>query len=178
MSTSVPPPRGGQQEATRTMSSTTATRPGAGAKNAADGSDADAPKKKSKKKLLIMVLVVVLVAAGAAYWFLFRGGDAEAAVEPEPEKGEVVALESVSINLAGGHYLKLGLALQQTADAAHAAEGSAALDAAIALYSGREMSELQDPTRREELKEELAHTVEELYHHEVVDVYLTEYVMQ
>ena len=86
--------------------------------------------------------------------------------------------EHGAVHLADGHYLKLGLGLQAVADVAHAPDGAKALDAAISLYSGREMSELADPVRRDELKAELKHKVEEKYHHDVVDVYFTEYVMQ
>ena len=143
------------------------------------GGGGDAPAKKGKKKLLIIV-AVVLVAAAAAWFFLLKPAPAEADAEPELVAGEVLPLEPISINLADGHYLKLGLALQLVEGAgAHAPiDGSPALDAAIALFSGREMAEIGDAAHREELKTELAHTLEEAYHHEVMDVYYTSYVMQ
>ena len=150
---------------------------------ASSGGGADgAPAGGRRKKLLALVGAVLLVAGGAA-WFLLLGpgASAEAAEpekEPEVELGDVVAVEPISINLADGHYLKLGLGLQTVADVAHEPDGSIALDAAITLYSGRSMAELADPTAREALKGELLHTLEEEYHHDVVDVYFTEYVMQ
>lgn len=156
------------------MSTATATRPGATA--AADGGEA-APAKKSKKKLLIVVVLVLALVGGAAYWFLLKPSGGEAA-EPKPEPGEVVALEAISINLADGHYLRVGIALQATADAAHAPEGSQALNLLIDTFTGRSLAELTDTTTRQALQEELTHEVEEAYHHEVMDVYFTEFVTQ
>ncbi|WP_299036263.1 flagellar basal body-associated protein FliL [uncultured Pseudokineococcus sp.] len=139
--------------------------------------EAEAPKKK--KLPLLIGAVVLLVAVAAGLWFFVLGGSsAEAAEEPAPEKGEVVALEPVSINLANGSYLRLGLALQQTADATHAAEGSEALDLAIKTFSGRTTEELNDLAVRDELKQELLVEVEEAYHQEVMDLYFTEFVTQ
>jgi flagellar protein FliL len=74
--------------------------------------DEEAPAKGGKKKLLLIVLVLLLAAGGAAYFFLFSGSSAKAA---EPEKGAVVTLDPIAVNLAGGGYLKIGIALQLTA---------------------------------------------------------------
>ena len=149
---------------------------------AGDGEDGT-PAGGRKKKLGLILGVVLLLAGGATAWFLLLGpgASAEAAepeAEPEVELGEVVAVEPISINLADGRYLKLGLGLQTIAVVEEELDGSLALDAAIALYSGRSMAELSDPTAREALKEELRGSLEEAYHDEVVDVYFTEYVMQ
>jgi flagellar protein FliL len=128
---------------------------------------------KSKKLLVIGLLVVV--AAAAAWFFLLRGGSAE----PEASKpGEVMALESMSVNLAGGHYLKVGLALQAVEGPAHEPDGSQALDIAIELLSGRDMAELASAEQRQKVKEELVHRISEAYHGDVMDVYFTEFVMQ
>ena len=148
-------------------------------KNGKGGGDDATGKKGGKKKLLIIVAAVLVVAA-AAWFFLLRPAPAEADAEPELVAGEVLPLEAISINLADGHYLKLGLALQlvEGAGAHTPIEGSKAQDAAIALFSGRDMAEVGDATQREELKAQLEHTLEEAYHHEVMDVYYTQYVMQ
>ena len=42
----------------------------------------------------------------------------------------------IQINLAGGHYLRIGLALQLTDSASKEIDGSKALDATIDLFSG------------------------------------------
>jgi flagellar FliL protein len=126
-----------------------------------------------KKKLVIIALVVV-VAAAAAWWFLLRT-PAEADAKPKP--GEVIALEPIQVNLAEGHYLSIGIALQEV-EGGHGADGSKALDAVIGLYSGRDVNELVKPEVREELKKELKKEIDHLYHHEVMDVYLTSFVTQ
>lgn len=143
------------------------------------------PEKKAgggRKKLIVIIAAVVVVAGAAAWFFLGRGGGAaaEPAAEPAPEPGEVVQVEPISVNLADGHYLRLGLGLQLTIDAGgHGPiDPSPALDAAISLYSGRAVAEVNDPATRDALKAELAGILEEKYHGEVMDVYLTNYVTQ
>lgn len=165
----------------RTMASTTtksSSKSGSGGKDAASA-EGETPKK-SRKKLLAVVAVLAIAGGGAGYTFFGPGKSAEAAEKkpPPPELGEVLVIDPISINLADGHYLKLGLGLQAVAEPEHAPEGSKALDAAIALYSGRSMEELSDPQARKKLKEELTSAVEEEYHDEVVGVYFREYVMQ
>ena len=128
-------------------------------------------KPATSKKKLIIVAVVLLVALGGAYKFLLAGGPTE------PQPGEVLVLEPIQLNLEGGHYLRLGLALQLTADA-HEADGSKALDAAIALLSGRSVDELGAPGKRDELKTELEEKLHEGYHGDVMEVYFTEFVTQ
>ena len=145
------------------------------------------PAKGGKKKLSVIIATVLVVALGAAYWFLAGPGagapedGAAAAAEPEYELGEVLPVEPISINLAGGHYLRLGFALQLIASAGSShgpVDASIALDAAIALYSGHTQEELADLDYREELKQELQDEVFDLYHEEVVAVYYTDFVTQ
>lgn len=142
------------------------------------------PEKKAKGgKALVIALVValvVLLAAAATWWFVLRPQDGAAAPveEKAPEKGEVVAVEPVSLNLAGGHYLRLGFSLQLTADAHEAPDPAVAIDHAIALFSGRTVAEVSDPKTREELRDELGKQLSEVYEGEVMGVYLTNYVTQ
>ncbi len=138
-----------------------------------------------KKKLLIIGLVAVLAIGAAAYFFLFSGGDAEA--EVVPEAGSVVLpVDPVAINLAGGSYLKLGLALQfslaydESAGGGHGGgatpDGSKALDIAIAHFSGPALNDVQ--TNREAMKAALQSEIVEAYHGDVMSIYYTEYVTQ
>lgn len=136
---------------------------------------ADAPAK-SKKKLIIIV-VAVLVVAAAVYMFVLKPKPA-ATEEPAPEPGTVLPLEAIQVNLEGGHYLRIGLALQQTLEVHEDLDGSKALDAAIELFSGKTIEELTDLKEREKLKKELVKELDHLYHHEVMDVYFTQFVMQ
>lgn len=155
--------------------------PGA-ADNAVAGGEGAEPAKSKKKPLLIVVLLVVLLGGGAGYWFLMgpgAGSGTEApAAEPEPEPGEVYTIEAISLNLAGGHYLRLGMGLQLTADIAHEPDPAKALDLAIGLFSGRGVQEVQSTEGREALRAELAELLDEAYHGEVMGVYFTDYVTQ
>src|ERR671926_954229 len=93
-----------------------------------EAAEEDAPAKGGKKKLLLVLAVLLLGGAGAAYFFLFAGSGEPA----PPEPGEVVSLEPVAVNLAGGGYLKIGVALQLTADVGEEApDGAKALDLVI-----------------------------------------------
>ncbi len=153
---------------------------GGGASSSTAAAEPEEKPTKSRRKLLVIVVVVVVVlAAGAgAYLTLFRGGG-EPAAEPAPEKGVVLTVDPVSLNLADGHYLRLGMALQLTKDVGEEAPDTArALDLAIALFSGRTVAEVSDPATRDALTAELATQLAEVYEGEVMDVYLTNYVTQ
>lgn len=143
-------------------------------KAAPDADEAAGGKKKSKKMLIIGAAGGLIAAAAAAYFLMFSGGG-----EPkEPVPGVVAPLEAITINLQDGHYLKLSLALQATADAHEPPDGSKALDLAIDQFSNRSVAELSTDKARHKAKEELLKKIEEAYHHEVMDVYFTEFVMQ
>jgi flagellar protein FliL len=132
----------------------------------------EAPPAKGKKVLLLGFLAVLVVAL-AAWWFMLR----PAAGADEPTPGEVLQLESIQVNLQGGHYLKIGIALQAVEGAEHV-EGSKALDATIEMFSGRTMGELGDPKKRTLLKEKLSEELDHRYHGEVMEVYFTDFVTQ
>lgn len=140
------------------------------------GEAPDAPAPRKSKKLLVIVAVVVVALAAAAYFFVFAP-QGEPKAEPAPEPGAVLAVEPMSINLAQGHYLRLGFGLQLTTKAADV-DSAKARDAAIALFSGRTVAEVSDPATRATLKFELATELAELYDGEVMGVYLTDYVTQ
>jgi flagellar FliL protein len=137
-----------------------------------------------KKKLILIVAVVLSAAAGAAYFFLFAGsGEAEAA---EPEHGGYVALEPIAVNLAGGGYLKIGITLEVTAEAAGGGHGGASVDGAKAydqIISTFSQAKPADVTgARDALKESLEQKIVEAYtEHDVpmvMGIYYTEYVTQ
>jgi flagellar FliL protein len=149
----------------------------------------DAPAEEdaapgSKKKMLVIALVAVLAIGAGAYFFLFSGsGEAEA--DPAAEAGSVVlAVDPVAINLAGGSYLKLGLALQFSLAYDESAgghgggepDGSKAMDLAIAQFSGAALSDVQ--TNREAMKAALQEAIVHAYHGNVSEIYYTEYVTQ
>jgi flagellar FliL protein len=130
-------------------------------------------EKGRGKKPLLVLLVVVLVLAGAAWWFMIRPAGADEA----PKPGEVLQLEPIQVNLAGGHYLKIGIALQAV-EGAEEVEGSKALDATIDLFSGTSMADLADRRKRHHFKEQLVEELDERYEGEVMGVYFTDFVTQ
>lgn len=123
------------------------------------------------KKLIILLAALAVVGAGA-WWFVLRPTP-----EGPPKPGEVVTLEPIQINLAAAHYLRVGLSLQLV-EGAHEVDGSKALDATIEIFSGKPMAEVNEPAGRTKLKKELQKRLDELYHHEVLEVYFTEFVTQ
>jgi flagellar FliL protein len=146
------------------MTSATMERP---TKAAADESEPSGGKKK-----LIVIALVLVLAGAAAWWFFLRpSGPAE------PEPGEVMTMEPIQVNLADGHYLRVGIALQLSADADEA-DGSKALDATIELFSGVEQADLVKAGQRKELKAKLEEKLHNDYHGDVLEVYFTEFVTQ
>jgi flagellar FliL protein len=148
-------------------------------KEAPEGDDDAA--KGGKKKLLIIGLVAVLAIGAGAYFFLFSGDSATA--EVAPVAGSVLVVDPVAINLAGGSYLKLGVALQYTAEfdagGGHGVavqDGSKALDLAIAQFSGAKLADVQ--SNREAMKAALQESIVKAYEHDVMSIYYTEYVTQ
>ena len=142
---------------------------------------ADAPKKSKKMLMIIVVAAVVLLGGGGAgAFFMMKGDKAEAA----PVKGSVTAIEEpLTINLADGHYLKLGFSLQQTAEAGtESVDTSEALELAIDEYTGKTLAELSTDKGREELKAALLEKLVKAYtvdgKQEVMGIYYTSFVTQ
>jgi flagellar FliL protein len=136
-----------------------------------------APKKKSKKKLIIIVAAAVVLLGGVGAYFMLGSGSGSTA-KPKPKPGKVIPLEAITVNLAGGHYLKIHLALQATADAGETLDGSHALDLTVAQFSDQTMAELASTEGRGKAKERLLTAVEKAYEEKVMDIYFTEFVMQ
>jgi len=146
----------------------------------AEETTAEAPKK-SKKKLLIMLVALVVVLGGAGGAFVMMSGKSEAA--EAPEKGTVVSLEDpLTINLADGHYLKVGFAIQQTVDGEEELDTAEAIDIAIDTYTGMSVGDLATVEGRESAKEELLKGIDKAYNTKdkkiVMDVYFTSFVTQ
>ncbi len=154
------------------------------AKTAAAPAETADAAKGGKKKLVVLVVPVLLVLVAAWYFVLGPGsGGSEAEEKPkEVELGEVVALEPITMNLADGRLLKVGLALQlplePPAGGHGEVSGSVALDEAIAFLGEHTYAQLAKPAARQEVKKELSHRVAERYHEDVLGIYFTEFVMQ
>jgi flagellar protein FliL len=133
-------------------------------------------KSGGRKKIIIIALVAV-IAVAAAYMLVLKPKD-KSAGPPKPTAGAVVKLEPITINLAAGHFLKLGLSLQASADAGEDVSGAKALDAAIDLFSGRTVESLAGRDGREKAKAALVKEVADRYENKVYDIYFTDFVMQ
>ena len=142
-------------------------------KEAPTGQGAEAGEKEPRsKKKLVLILVVVLAVAGAGWFFFLKPTD------NTPKPGAIMPLASTQINLAGGHYLKVGVALQLTDSAAKDMDGSKALDATIDLFSGLPVTEVSRAQSRHKLKNQLVKELKERYDGDVMGVYFTEFVTQ
>ena len=144
------------------------------------------------KSMMVPAVVVAVAVLGAG--FMMKGGGEPAAAAPAPEptehaEGPVVETEPMTLNLADGHYLKVGIALQLKAAEGEGGGGhggggeegpstAKALDLAIESFSKHTKKELSDPHKRDGVKTELARHIAEAYHGEVLDIYFTEFVMQ
>ena len=80
----------------------------------------------------------------------------------------MLEVDPITINLAGGHFLKLGMGLQVVEGAHEAPSGAKALDLAISQFSGKTIAELSTAEGREKNKAELTARVKLAYapHHE------------
>ena len=124
----------------------------------------DTKKGGGKGKLIIMIVPVLLLVVGAVYFFVLKPDKAEAVTTlPEPTPGPVVQLDPITVNLAGGHFLKLGMALQPTASAGEEVSGAKALDLAIGEFSGMTLDELSSAKGRAEAKDELVARIKLAY---------------
>lgn len=150
------------------------------AKKKSDSEDGD---KGSRLRIVVVVLAVLLIGAGV-YMYLGNGSsEAPASVQPVAvaaiDKGEVIKLEPIFINLKNDRFLKVGLALQTTLTGDDAKlDGSIALDAAIEVFSNKDIDQVVTETGRAQLKEALLTLVTEKYGDQVIDIYFTEFVMQ
>lgn len=147
------------------MSATLSTAP-----QAADAAAEEKPKGR-RKKIIVIALVVLLLAA-TAWWFLRPKGP------HEPEPGAIMPLDPTQINLAEGHYLRIGIALQLTVDAGASVDGSKALDTTIDLFSGKSLTQVSEPAQRRALKKRLTNELSDVYDGDVMGVYFTEFVTQ
>lgn len=152
--------------------------------------------KKGKRIVVTAVAALALVGAGiGASTFLLRPADGAVAAEEShteapPELGPVAPLEEpISVNLSNGGYLRLGLALQLPAaeDEDHGGGGeewvgpdvSRVRDIAISQFSGRDITEVNDPAARENLRAELLQRLRATFGEDaVLDVYFTDFVTQ
>ncbi len=127
--------------------------------------DGDA-KGGGRKKIIIIALPVIVLVLAAAYFLVLKpknDSSGAAAALPAPKPGAVVPLDnSITVNLDGAHYLKVGLALQPTASATET-DGSKALNEVINVYSNMTVKELSSAEGRAAAKAELVARIKLAY---------------
>ncbi|MGZ4429484.1 MAG: flagellar basal body-associated FliL family protein [Nocardioidaceae bacterium] len=133
-----------------------------------------AETKRGKGKMLVVAVLVVVLAAAGGWWFMLRPASASEA----PKPGAVLKLDAIQVNLTGGHYLRIGIALQAREGAPTDLDGSKALDSTIELFTGRPMAQLANEKYRNHLKHRLEHRLDAEYDGEVIGVYFTDFVTQ
>jgi flagellar FliL protein len=104
-------------------------------------------------------------------------------VDPATERGQVLEMDPLTVNLADGHYLKVGIALQlKVGDVASTDKdngtGAQALDMAIAALSPHTMAQLTQASIRDGLKQKLGYDTCMAYKGDALTVYFTDFVMQ
>lgn len=160
----------------------------------ADDDDAKSPKDEKAAKGKSNLVPAIVLAVGIAAGGYFMGGSSEKATddkkseEEAPKPGEIATMEPLSVNLADGHFLKVGVAvvLAEGIEPGEFQKGKIALakDMLIDRLGGAEMETLTSPEGRKALKEELSTKAKEIYVDEetkqptVLEVYFTDFVMQ
>lgn len=155
-----------------------------------DSPTAEEPPRAPKSRSLVLpalILAVGLVAGG----FLMGSGGSDAPAEEgagaeeehEVVPGEVVPLDPMTLNLADGHYLRLGVAVELVegvpgAEWVEHGESSKYVDAVIEKVGGWSSEQLTAEGGRDELKGALRAAGTELFEHEFHEVYLTEFIVQ
>lgn len=151
----------------------------------------DAGKKGKEKKdkgggksnLVPAIVLAVGIAAGG----YFMGGSSEAAPAGEAATttvpaGEIVTMDPISVNLADGHFLKVGLGVQlsESGNAEEFPKGPMAKvkDMLIDELAGANMAELATKEGKDKVKHALTERAKEEFEGEVLDFYFTDFVMQ
>jgi flagellar FliL protein len=164
-------------------------------KDKAKSEDKDAKAGKAGKGKAIGLAVGFAVLGAVAGPKLLGTGAAPAGATEDTTTttaaGPVVVLDPVTLNLADGHMLQVGLALELSPDVeSGAGHGEApadddptrgfakALDATISVLGEQSMAALSAPGGRDHAKAALETALHDLYHGEIVGVYFHQFVMQ
>lgn len=159
----------------------------------------DGEKKKSPVKLIGMCVAL----AGAGYMLGGRGASATPGsattttivqlegcapgTDATTAHHNTLDLESMSINLNDGHFLRVTVSLGLCPGVIGVATGEGAgeslntapaKDIIVSTLSGNSMTTLQEPEGRENIKELLTQRLANAYPEEVHEIYFLEFVMQ
>ncbi|MGY6499365.1 MAG: flagellar basal body-associated FliL family protein [Acidimicrobiales bacterium] len=152
-----------------------------------------AKKDKGGKSNLVPAIVLAVGIAAGGFFMGSGGGDAApveaAVVEPVTEPGHVVGIESMTVNLANGHYLRVGVSLLPTSEFEvyedkehrfhlHPEDESRLRDQIISTFGGQAPTAFTDAAGLETAKADLHRQANALFDDQILEVYFTEFVMQ
>lgn len=150
---------------------------------ASSGDDKKAKKAKGGKSNLVPAIVLAVGIAAGGYFM--GGGGSHAGGETTPTTqpaGEIITMDPISVNLADGHFLKVGLGVQlsESANAEEFPKGPMAKvkDLLIEQLAGGDMAGLSTKEGKDRVKEELTKRAEKEFDGEVLGFYFTDFVMQ
>ena len=142
---------------------------------------------KGKLKIILPVLLLVLVGGGGAYKFVIAGGGSGKKAPPPKVAGELLPLSpDFTINLDGGHYGKVSVALEMDGGIPKAAEGAApslkenAVVRSIVTndLTGLTTDELIQRQTREKLLDNILKDLQSQTDEQVTHVFFTDVVVQ
>lgn len=142
---------------------------------------------KGKLKIILPVLLLVLIGGGGAYKFVLSGGGSGKKAPPPKVAGELLPLApDFTINLDGGHYGKVSVALEMEGGIPKAAEGAAPTLKENAVVrsivtndlTGLTTDELIQRQTREKLLDNILKDLQSQTDEQVTHVFFTDVVVQ
>jgi len=91
--------------------------------------------------------------------------------------GKILSVDPVTVNLANGHFLKIGVGLQETLDAGEEVSPAPAIDCIITEFSGKTVDELATHEGRDAARKALLTMIYTAYEKKVFKVYFNSFVM-
>jgi flagellar basal body-associated protein FliL len=151
-----------------------------GAKTGASGANQDGKGKGRSLKLKLAVgLLVLLLGGGAAAKFTVlapKSAKASAATA-KPVPGPIVQLSELTLNLTGGQYLRMKMALQTIKGSKPIVDTTMATQLIIDEYSNHSPAELTGDAARQKAKAALLAKLQKAYPKQIMDALYTEFVM-
>ena len=154
----------------------------------ADDDDASDKKDKKEKGGKSNLVPAVVLALGIAIGGYFMGGSGDSAASSATTTtaavpvGEVATMDPISVNLADGHFLKVGVGVQldEATPSADFMKGpiSRVKDLLIENLGGRNMADFATAPQREQIKNDLKDKAKKMFAGAVTDFYFTDFVMQ
>jgi flagellar FliL protein len=150
-----------------------------GSKTKGAGGDGEPGGKRTKSmKLKLAVLVVLLLVGGAAAKFTLLAPAAGATKAAKPIPGPVVAMTDMTLNLSGGHFLRVQVALQLVKGANAELDTSEASQAIIDQFSNQSVAQVTGQSARAKAMAQLVTKLQKIYPKQIMGAYYTSFATQ